>query len=260
ADFALSEMTHAESSYLQVALETGLLGAAVLALALITVVGRLLWGYFRAASDGARMVTAAVVSAAAGALIHAVVDFIWYVPAIVVSSLVLLVVGLKSSSKNFNSETISVGIRFPRAGWALLTVLGMTALIRVQPELWSRIEAEQHWYDFLRTRVPLVYDTNDGYEDLAAGEVVSLEVQQVSYTTEADVKAQKKEQQRRTAEAELRYTRLCIPHLQASLKARPDQHRVQLALAEQLLRLFELLQENSDNPMPLNMIRDAAKA
>ncbi|MCP4783950.1 MAG: O-antigen ligase family protein [Fuerstiella sp.] len=257
ADFAMSEMTHAESSFVQVALETGFIGAGCLALALIVLMFRLTVGYFRRNSDACRACTAAVAASAAAGILHAVTDFIWYVPAIVVISLVLMVVGLKAASRNFGTEAASAGTWFPRAGWAVTGGLCLLAFIRLQPELQARIAAEKHWYAFLRTELEVQFDDSDGYADLKEGDIVSVEIQPVSFLETEEPKYNPEHAAREEA-AQLAFVRERIEHLTASLKAAPDQHRVQLVLSEQLLRLFDLMQGHSDNPMPLKMIRDAA--
>jgi tetratricopeptide (TPR) repeat protein len=257
ADFATSEMTHAESSFVQVALETGLIGAGCLVLALVLLLIRLGVGYFRQSPDTCRACTAAVAASASAGILHAVTDFIWYVPAIVVISLTLMVVGLKTASRNFGTEAASRGIWFPRLGWALTGCLCLLACVHLQPELQARIAAEKHWYAFLRTELETQFDDSDGFADLKEGDTVSVEIQTVSF-----LKEEKPEYSRQQAAldeaAQMAFVRQRVEHLTASLKAAPNQHRVQLVLSEQLLRLFDLMQERSDNPMPLKMIRDAA--
>ncbi|MEO1979196.1 MAG: O-antigen ligase family protein [Fuerstiella sp.] len=257
ADFATSEMTHAESSFVQVALETGFIGAGCLALALLVLLIRLGVGYFRKTSEACRACTAAVAASAAAGILHAVTDFIWYVPAIVVISLVLMVVGLKAASRNFGKDATSAGIWFPRVGWAVTGGLCLLACVQLQPELQARIAAEKHWYAFLRTELEVQFDDSDGYADLKEGDIVSVEIQPVSFLKFEEPENNVEHAAREQA-AQLAFVRERIEHLTASLKAVPNQHRVQLALSEQLLRLFDLLQERSDNPMPLKMIRDAA--
>ena len=257
ADFATSEMTHAESSFVQVALETGFIGAGCLALALLLLLVRLGAGYFRRNPDVCRACTAAVGASATAGILHAVTDFIWYVPAIVVISLTLIVVGLKAASRNFGTEAASAGIWFPRAGWAVTGGLCLLAFVRLQPELQARIAAEKHWYAFLRTELEVQFDDSDGYADLKEGDIVSVEIQPVSFLKEEEL-GHNSEQAAREEAAQLAFVRERIEHLTASLKAAPDQHRVQLVLSEQLLRLFDLMQGRSNNPMPLKMIRDAA--
>jgi len=259
ADFADSEMTHAESSYIHLALETGLAGVGCLLIALLFYVSRMLFGYLRCASDSARSIAVAVVASTAAALLHAVTDFIWYVPAIVVVSLVLAVVGLKSVSRKFGTEEARQGIWFPRIAWAAIGSCCLLGLIAAQPQLQARIVAERHWYDSLRTELKIDHGNSDGLANLQAGDSIEFDDRPARLSPEAQA-ALDAEKQQRTQQAQIRFHQARINHLALSLKARPNQHRVQLDLAEQLLALFDLLQLQSDNPMPLKMLRDAAIA
>ncbi|MEQ9411604.1 MAG: O-antigen ligase family protein [Fuerstiella sp.] len=264
ADFAMAEMTHAESSFVHAALETGLVGAGCLVAALLCLLGRLVIGMFRVRDDAGRACVIAVLACTVGAVLHAVVDFIWYVPAIVVTSLTLAVVGLKSASVSFSAgpdvPDRPSGIWFPRPVWAVLGGLCLLGLIQIQPELVARISGERHLHAALRTKLDVPPDQSDGFADLQAGEAISLDEEEPArLSQQAEAEYEMKALVRRQA-AMVRYLGQRIQHLNASLQARPDQHRVRLMLAEHLIRLFDLLQMKSDNPMPLNMIRDAALA
>lgn len=255
ADFATFEMTHAESSYVHLALETGFVGVGCVVLTLLWFLGRLLYGYLRSTSPTGQSLAVAVAASAAAATLHAVTDFIWYVPAIVVISLVLVVVGLKSVSRGFETAAAARGIWFPRIGWAAMGGFCLLGLVHVQPELQSRIAGEHHWYASLRTAFRV--ESDDQFEDLEAGEFIELETKQVELTAEAKAADVAKNAALERA-AQLKFHQERISHLSKSIAACPDQHRVKLALAEQLLQLFDLMQSKSENPFPLNMVRDTA--
>lgn len=255
ADFARNEMTHAESSFIHAALETGLIGAGCLIAALLFLLLRLVVGIVRNKVPGGRACAIAVVASAVGAILHAVVDFIWYVPAIVVISLVLVAVGLRSVSNGFGSDAASRGLWFPRIGWALAGGLCVWGLIRVEPELLAKISAERHLYAAFRTDRDMFVGEADGGDDLSAGDaIVMVEEEELSPEAQAEYDAA---EAARRAVAEIRYYGQRIRHLAASLDAWPKQHRVQLMLAEDLLTLFDLLQTRSENPFALKMLRDA---
>jgi len=259
ANHAMAELTHAESSFVQVTLEAGLIGFGLLAVALLYLLGRFAIGYFRSASDGSRTCIVAVFASSLAGVLHAVVDFIWYVPAIVVVSLVLVVVGLKAANPKFESLSPPRGLWFPRLGWAIVGGFCILGLVQVQPNLLSRIEGEKHWYASLRTALAVQHDESDGFADLQDGDEISLGEFQPTLSKEAQA-ALDADTLIRMEAAQKQYLEERIRHLAASLRACPNQHRVQLVLAEQLLKLFDLLQFRGENPMPLNMIRDAAIA
>lgn len=253
ADFATFEMTHAESSYVHLALEAGFVGVGCIVLTLLWFLGRLLYGYLRSTSATGQSLAVAVAASAAAGVLHAVTDFIWYVPAIVVISLVLVVVGLKSISRGFETASASRGMWFPRIGWAAMGGFCLLGLVHVQPELQARITGEQHWYASLRTAFRV--ESDETYEDFEPGEFIELETKQVELTPEAKAELAIQEAARER-EAKLKFHQERISHLSKSIAACPDQHRVKLALAEQLLQLFDLMQAKSENPFPLNMMRD----
>lgn len=258
-DHAMAELTHAESSFVQVALEAGVIGVSLLVLALLYVLGRLAVGYFRSGSEGCRACVVVVLASSLAGILHAVVDFIWYVPAIVVVSLVLIVVGLRTANSKFGSTSPPRGLWFPRIGWAIAGGFCIFGLVVVQPDLLSRIDGEKHWYASLKAALAVQYDDADGFADLQEGDQISLG----EYTPRISPEAQAvldAEAAVRMEAAQKQYLEKRIGHLAASLKACPNQHRVQLALSEQLLKLFDLLQLRGENPMPLNMLRDAAIA
>lgn len=259
ADFATSEMTHAESSYVHLALETGFVGVACLLLALLLFMSRLLLGYLKSRTETSRSIAIAVAASATAGTLHAVTDFIWYVPAIVVISLILSVVGLKSISRGFETSNSGGGIWCPRIAWLAAGACCVWGLIRVQPELQARVVAERHWNDSLRTKLEVDHGNSDGLAGLQVGETLLFDDDAKEPTPEEKA-ALKAEKEKRLQIAQIKFHRTRIGHLARSLQARPNQHRIQLDLAEQLLKLFDLLQVRSDNPMPLNMIRDAATA
>lgn len=256
ADFATFELTHAESSYVNLALETGLIGVGCLVVSLLWFLVRLLYGYLRSTSDAGRSLAVAVAASAAAATLHAVTDFIWYVPGIVVVSLVLLVVGLKAVSRGFGTSDASRGLWFPRIGWAAAGGFCLLGLVQVQPELQARIAGEKHFYDSLRTELVVEYD-GETHDDIDEEEAILMVMEPEERTPEEEA-ADVAETAAREKAARLKYHKKRIQHLSKSLNACPNQHRVQLAMAEQLVKLFELQQMQSDNPFPLNMVRDTA--
>lgn len=253
ADYAMAEMTHAESSFVHVALETGLIGSGLLIFALLLMLGRLVIGALRKSENASVAVT--VIAAAVGAILHAVVDFIWYVPAIVVISLLLLAVGLRAA-RGFHHRS-TAGLWIPRPAWAILCGCCILGLITAQPELFRRIAGERHWYAALRTKLDVPNDKTDGFEDLEGGDAVTFdnEPERLSDEEEARRDAERIE---RFQLGQLRFYAERVSHLHRSLQANPQQHRAQALMADDLLKLFDLLQIRSQSHMPLNMVRDAA--
>lgn len=256
ADFSLAEMTHAESSFVHAALETGLVGAGCLVIALLVLLLRLLAGIFRASSDSGRACAVVVLASGLAAILHAIVDFIWYVPAIVVVSLVLAAIGLRSAGPRFGTDQ-DRGLWFPRIGWAGLGGLCLLGLLNIQPQLWNRITAEREWHAALLLKEPL--RQVEPQQQLAAGDALLVDedppartpAEQAQYDAALDAEFEK---------AKIRYMAQRIDHLHRSLLAEPSQHRVRLALASDLIQMFNLLQMKSDNPFPLKMLCDTVRS
>lgn len=255
ADFATFEMTHAESSYVHLALEAGLIGIGLLILSLLYFLLRMVIGYFQDASYEHRSILVAVAASSAAAILHAVTDFIWYVPGIVVVSLMLVAIGLNSAGKQRPLDSKS-GLSLPRAAWCFLAVLCFLPAVLNQAELSARIEAERHWYASLNMKFLPPLD-DDGFADLQAGDTIVLEDEKTSLE-DNEPKELTEEQLEQHRLAEVAFLKNRIQRLRHCIQARPDQHRPQIAMAENLLRLFDLLQADSSTPMPLNQVRDAA--
>lgn len=258
ADHASAVMTHAESSFVHVALETGLVGFGVLAVGLLFLLAKLSVGYFGNSTEK-QACTVIVLACAIGGILHGIVDFIWYAPAIVVTSLVLVVVGVRTSSHRFDTPDSSQGLWFPRMAWATIGGCCLIGLVTVQADLFQRIDGEKHWYASLRTKL----DNFDDVEELAESEEGDAIVLKDGFDLQKTPKEQEVDDAAHMARriaAQKQYLVSRIRHLSASLKAFPEQHRVQLDLAEQVIKLFDVLQVDNDLPFSLSMLRDAASA
>ncbi len=91
-----ARFTHAENSYLQVALETGLPGIALLLLGTMLVMGWCLRLIQTPDTHRERIVSAVLSGAVVAGAVHNLVDFPWYVPACMANYLVLLAVVCRS--------------------------------------------------------------------------------------------------------------------------------------------------------------------
>lgn len=235
------EFTHAENSYLQVASECGLLG---LGLALLGVACCVKWcvrTIHSKADIRIRVLSAAVSASLAANFVHAVVDFSWYIPGLMVIALLLAACARRldqlatcGADGSPATETARSGTRIPRG-------LGLaTAAIAVACSLWSLPQLEQlaksepHWFDYLRLAMP-----QKGPTPVAAADAVDPD------ESEAEQIAQFKQR---------------LSALSAAVKLNPSQARAQLRLASTYLTAFDHLQQLSDDPMSLSQLRDAALA
>lgn len=229
------ELTHAENGYLQVLLETGVPGLLLL-LAGWLIILKSAWRVARRGeSPRKRGVGAVVLAAAAASLLHSMVDFVWYIPACMTLTLALAAVGIRAGQlvdeelaeelaepeRNALSNRRVARQLSPRQ-WRLgaVAMAGLTAWM-----VWTALPAalaSPHWDQYLH---------------------LSLEAQKRPSTL----------RDRMLVET-------MVGHLQQAVEADPERARPQLRLASMRLKLFELLQEESENPMPLAQLREAANA
>ncbi|MBC7817498.1 MAG: hypothetical protein IAG10_11455, partial [Planctomycetaceae bacterium] len=195
-----------------------------------------------------RVLSAAVSAGLAANLVHALVDYSWFVPGLMVIVLLLAAcarrldqlatirgAGGSPAIKIINTGETPVA---RLAGTPLPRVLGLaTAAITVACSLWAlphlqqHAQGEPHWFDYLRLALP--------QKGMVPTSTVNTD------ETEAD----------RTAQFKRRLTALS-----ATVKLDPSKARAQLRLASAYLAAFDHLQQQSDDPMSLSQLRDAAQA
>ncbi|TXT22072.1 MAG: O-antigen polymerase, partial [Planctomycetota bacterium] len=241
--YADIEFTHAENSYLQVASECGLLG---LSLALAGVACCVVW-CVRASNSKAdsriRVLSAVVSASLAANLVHAVVDYSWFVPGLMVIVLPLVACARRldqlSSEASRRSRSQAAGV--PRSNLVVPRGLGIaTAAVVVSASLWAFPQLQQatrgepYWFDYLRS-------VRNQREALPA----SMTEAEDPEVTEAEQLSQFKQR---------------LVALSTAAKLAPSKARVQMRLASTCLKAFDHLQLQTDDPMSLSQLRDAALA
>jgi tetratricopeptide (TPR) repeat protein len=230
------EYAYAESCYLQIPVETGLAGV-VLTLWGIGMIG--VW-CFRACRGGVpprlRVCASAVAASMVAAVVHAGVDFVWYVPACMAMVAVLAgcllrvaqmagkalaTPGTGSLFGPSGSKNVPIPFGVPRFAWGAAVVVltlcgGAMIAYQVGPAL-----AQPPWDQYLAARYAM---RTQPREALADGDV--------------------QRQWRDTLEKVLRW--------------KPWHARAHLALAETHRWLFDIAQKTADNSMTVAHIRDAA--
>ena len=235
------EFTHAENSFLQVASECGLLG---LGLALLGMACCATW-CVRALNSRAdvriRVLSAAVSASLAANVVHAGVDFSWYIPGLMVIASLLAACARRLDQLSACVAGGSPATEATPSGTAIPRWLGLsTAAIAVSCSTWAFPQLEQlakgepHWFDYLRLALPQRGPTAIATADADASE---------------DPDAERITQFKRLLSA-----------LRATVKLNPSKARAQLRLASSYLAAFDHLQQHSDDPMSLSQIRDAALA
>ena len=246
--FGEVEFTHAENSYLQVASECGVLGLS-LALLAVACCATWCWRTNRSRADvRLRVLSAAVTAGLAANLVHALVDYSWFVPGLMVIVVLLAACarrldqlatgrsagGSPATSKNIAGEPPALratGTSLPRGLGFATAAITVACSLWALPHLQQHAQGEPHWFDYLRLALPqkgMVTTNTDEIE-----------------MTEAELTAQFK--QRLTA-------------LNATVKLDPSHARAQGRLASSYLAAFDHLQQQGEDPMSLSQLRDAAQA
>ena len=118
------EYTHAESSPLQIVTENGVPGLLLLLMCLGTGVAWCAGILLRASSKTERLYAGAISAALATSLVHAMIDFVWFVPACMAVTIVLASLALRLSQLCRRSEERYLpGPRLSRPAWVGLSVL-----------------------------------------------------------------------------------------------------------------------------------------
>lgn len=241
--FGEIEFTHAENSYLQVASECGLLG---LSLALAGVGCCVTW-CVRASNSKAdsriRVLSAVVSASLAANLVHAVVDYSWFVPGLMVIVLPLAACARRldqlssEASNRRRPQTTSMprsNIVVPRGlGIAAATIV-LSVSLWAFPQLQQAMRSEPYWFDYLRSV--------RNQRDTLPANITEADDPEV---TEAERVIQFKQR---------------LMALNTAARLAPSKARVHLRLASTYLRAFDHLQLQTDDPMSLSQLRDAALA
>jgi O-antigen ligase len=226
--------SHAECGYLQVALESGAVGLALL----VTGIG--VCGFWcvsallRAPSNRMLVCVGAVSAGLAASAAHSLVDFVWYIPGCMVLTVILAACACRLcqlSAGNANRKARPVTL--PRTV-GLLVVAGLAGV-----GAWMLIErvgtvpAESHWDRYL----VLSRDSEDPLPFGISQPEDSVSDQEYRFSLSTKKRA--------------------IAELEQVVRWEPDHARAHLRLAEEYVRVFHQKQQRSPNVMWVSQIRDA---
>jgi O-antigen ligase len=231
-----TEYTHAECGYLQVALECGLVGLALV----VTTIGicfHWCWVAFRSAPSNRHRACAAAVSASLViSALHSLVDFVWFIPACMATTILLAACAYRlclfsKSVQPVSEQSRTVLPTYWRLGAAFVGLLGCWMLVQsLGPAL-----AAPAWDRYLRLATAM-----SKAERIAADTTLPRD----------DANEQ--------ASASKRSLEKMITELETVIKYDPSQAIAHARLSAARIQLFELLQQDAPNPMPLAAVRDAA--
>ncbi|MBN2023884.1 MAG: O-antigen ligase family protein [Pirellulales bacterium] len=239
------EYTHAENGYIQVALETGVTGLALVGVGMGFCGFWCVGGLRRAESTRLLACLGAVSAGLAANALHSAADFVWYVPGCMV------VVAVLAGCACRGWQLAVAGSSGPPAARPMPLFAAPVFAIAVVAfgsfMAWDRLgaaAAQVHWDRYLldvcrrEAEAPPPADATpaDGSIDPAARAAL----------------------ERAANEDAVRVECRRIAHLEQVVRWQPGHARAQLALAQSHLQLFDLLQVTAINPMSLPNVRDAA--
>lgn len=229
--YARGEYTHAESGFLQIASETGLVGLGITALCLVVCFYWCARGVRISQSRNATIALTAITCSLIVSCVQSLFDFVWYIQGCMVPVAILMGCACRLyqiENARLAPDTPPKPLVIPRpvivctAG--LLVVCGSWMLGRVTPA----VAAEPHW----RLYRYLTLDADAEEEWRRVGGDMELAESASTFRT-----------------------KLLAMH--QAVKADPDDARYQLRLGLYYHALFHLLQQRTDNPMTLSQLQDA---
>jgi O-antigen ligase/tetratricopeptide (TPR) repeat protein len=226
--------THAENSYLQVALETGIVGLGLVLSGMACCASWCIAGMRRAESRRMLVCLGAITASLAACALHAAVDFVWYVPGCMTPVALLAACALRSR------QLAGPAPAFPTQPRRLPRPLGVaTVAVLLAAGTWmiagriGPVIAEPDWHRYELAR------------DAREAAFPAMGSRGPETARKADLAALDREKQ-------------CLGWLQSVVRWQPDHAQAHVELAQCHLRIFDLLQSTGINPMPLPQLRDAA--
>jgi O-antigen ligase/tetratricopeptide (TPR) repeat protein len=229
--YANVQFTHAENGYLQLMLETGFVGFALFAIGAFV---SLKWAtnvYRFAKRRSMVLCSIAIVVSLVTSLAHSFGDFVWYISACMMLTIVLIACARRLDQ--LSREEADVDVSFTRTRWlatfaVLLAVGGMCTLNRIGPALGS-----PHWDSYLKLSI-------------ASNDYEHLESERRANSIDAPNPIQSET------------VSLMLSQLDRALENDPSNPVLHHRKAGLLLRMFEIQQLESENVMALSQVRDAA--
>ena len=226
------EFTHAESGYLQVASETGLLGIALLFLTFGTCLIWVLRGALRDAQKDRLDVWSAIVPSLMASAVHSVVDFVWYIPSLLVMTLIVIACAARQSDFAVRGQEQKQSR--PSRSWFMPTMSSATVALGSIFLLFGPGMGAVKWDQYLRCSSSLK-----------------------GLTTKL-IQSEGEPQDRYLPETIKEHTRLATELLEQIVSHDPYNARAHSRLAGRYLQRFEIETADHENQMPISWIRDAA--
>lgn len=230
--FAIGQYSHAESGFLQIATETGIVGLVVAAICLTLCIYWCGYGVRMSQDRRATLLLCAALCSLMISSLQSVADFVWYVPGCVVPALLQMACACRVfqiERDRQRPKSRPREILLPRPVFAVVVILVLPIGGWMASQWLPRLQAQAHWTNY--RKVILSGKT---------GKDISRDINVVS-------------------DSRWPVLQQVLRDLRAAVRLNSNDSRVHTRLAVQYTRLFHLLQKESDAALPLNQIRDAAE-
>lgn len=239
------EFSHAENGYLQVTMESGVVGITLLMLGWATCLWSAIVGLQRSQSQRLTLALAAALAGFCASLVHSLADFVWYVPSCMVPVILFAASAFRLKSiaqsqmpRAKAAAAPSLGV--PRIFWGAACPAGLLVAVWMVSQQLPALEAEPHWHAYLKLSL---VDETERAPDESAGDEESVVVASDQNDGENEFESLKKK----------------LNALTAAVKADPHDARIRMRTAAAYMTVFQILQNKSDNAMSLSQIADAAR-
>ena len=223
------EYTHAESGFLQLLLESGILGIT-LWIAGLGIAGAWAWRVLRRSDSSRTTACAAAISAGLTAsLVHSTVDFVWYIPACMSLVVIQLAILCRLNHLVLDAATGQRDVHMPRVAWLVATGVILVVVTTMTNRQIGPALASPHWERYLALSL-----ASNRFDPSRA------DLQQHVDPRDPETVA------------------LMQSHLEKTLQHHPHDARAHVRMSAVLLRRFELAQQYAENAMGLAVVRDAA--
>lgn len=242
--FMEKEYGHAESSYLQILTETGLVGFSLTVLCILVCIWWCLRGLrLSDVRSTPAIALCAVTASLAGSFAHAVSDVVWHVPGCMAATVLLAACACRiyQLQRDQMSADTSRSTRHVPRFVAFGAACGVIALGGWMATIWGpRLSAEPYWWQYRRLALADQTGKGDPAED---GAMVNADAEAAALDQAAHQASQFKRK---------------LVAIREAARRNPDDARFHVRLGIHYASLFHTLQARSDNALPLAQIRDAA--
>lgn len=221
------EFTHGESSYMQLLVETGLLGTGLVLFGIVLLFRAAFSTLSKEIPPSLAMTAVAIVPGLAASVLHSFGDFVWYIPACMTTTILLAAAAFRT--RDLVTETASDEVTAPtsnvqpsRLAMGGIGVVGLALAGLAVGLAYPPAKSASAWHAYRR-----------------------VARQDRGLTTDR---------------SDLDRLSVLARHLENTVSHDPSNARAHVHLAGVYLQRFDIEQLTAPNPMPLSQIRDAALA